>query len=86
MEPESHKAGLLRHINQLRIDYQGQLLPSRRHCTVTDTAEMYPDPSQPIIYEDPPTPLEALRMINRSRPAIIRGLSYRYHRTDNLLT
>jgi jumonji domain-containing protein 7 len=34
---------------------------------------MHPNATQPIYYDTPPSPLEALRMINKSRPAIIKG-------------
>jgi hypothetical protein len=71
MEGESHKASLARYIEQLVEDYQGQSTSLIEGTA--DEVEMHPNATQPIHYDTPPSPLEALRMINKSRPAIIKG-------------
>jgi hypothetical protein len=78
-DPSSSRAGLLRYVHQLQADYRGQTdslpylsLAASFKQTLT-RAEMYPSPSQPIPYPTPPNALEALRMIHRSRPAVIQG-------------
>jgi jumonji domain-containing protein 7 len=45
---------------------------------------MHPNASQPIYYDIPPNPLETLRMIQRSRPAIIRGTCDKVSRSAEL--
>ena len=71
MEAGNHKASLARYIDQLVEDYQGQ--PTSLIEVSADEVEMHPNASQPIYYDTPPSHLEALRMINKSRPAIIKG-------------
>jgi len=70
MEAESQKASLTRYIDQLVEDYQGSSLITH----IANMAEMHPNATQPIYYDTPPSSLEALRMINNSRPAIIKSM------------
>jgi hypothetical protein len=71
MQEGKYKASLARYIEQLVEDYQGQ--PLHTWVNEADKVEMHPNATQPIYYDTPPSPLEALRMINKSRPAIIKG-------------
>jgi len=72
MEAVNHKASLARYIEQLVEDYQGQpLIPSTRKGKADDL-EMHPNASQPLYYDAPPSSLQTLRMINKSRPAVIQ--------------
>lgn len=71
--PES--SVLLGRLDQLRLDYQGlsPFMPCRNKMLTE--SEMHASPSEPVFYKSPPSALEALRMTNRSRPAVIEGTS-----------